>query len=176
MARLFVYDGRQFPDPDPQVSVDEVRRQLSVFFPELTNADVREERRGEDTLYTFSKRIGTKGRSSAASDPGPRQPTASPLSSGSPSLASALATRHSLLATSPAPLPSGRATRFSLLATLPDARLRVFELAEALIDAEGELDVEAAGLLQPDIALAFAEADAYVHATRQAVQALRRLM
>ena len=157
MARLFVYDGRQFPDPDPQVSVDEVRRQLSVFFPELTNADVREERRGEDTLYTFSKRIGTKGARS------------SPLPSG-------LATRHSLLATSPAPLPSGLATRYSPLATLPDARLRVFELAEALIDAEGELDVEAAGLLQPDIALAFAEADAYVHATRQAVQALRRLM
>ena len=139
MARLFVYDGRQFPDPDPQVSVDEVRRQLSVFFPELTNADVREERRGEDTLYTFSKRIGTKGRLSRVS-------------------------------------PSDLAPRHSLLATLPEARLRVFELAEALIDAEGELDVEAAGLLQPDIALALAEADAYVHATRQAVQALRRLM
>ena len=132
MARIFVYDGRQFPDPDPAVAVDEVRRQLSVFFPELTNADVREERRGEDSVYTFSKRIGTKGVS-------PQQ-------------------------------------LVDVLRQVPEARLWVFELAEALIDAEGELDVDQAGLRQPEIALALAEADAYVHATRQAIQALRRLM
>ena len=150
MARIFVYDGRQFPDPDPDTAVDEVRRQLSVFFPELTNADVREERRGEDTLYTFSQRIGTKGRSSAAPSSGPPPPP------------SALATRHSLLVT--------------VLAHVPEARLRVFELAEDLVTTEGELDVDQAGLRQPEIALALAEADHYAHATRQAVQALRRLM
>jgi PRTRC genetic system protein C len=61
MARLFLYDGRTFPDPDPRLSVEDVRRQLSDFFPELTNADTREELRGEDTLYTFARRIGTKG-------------------------------------------------------------------------------------------------------------------
>src|SRR5438477_10019146 len=61
MARLFLYDGRTFPDPDPRLSVEVVRRQLSDFFPELTNADTREEPRGEDTLYTFARRIGTKG-------------------------------------------------------------------------------------------------------------------
>ena len=61
MARIFVYDNRQFPDPDPALAVDGVRAQLAQFFPELTNADVREERRGEDVLYTFSRRIGTKG-------------------------------------------------------------------------------------------------------------------
>jgi PRTRC genetic system protein C len=61
MARLFVYDGRTFPDPDPGLPVDDERRQLADFFPELANADTREERRGEDTLYTFSRRIGTKG-------------------------------------------------------------------------------------------------------------------
>ena len=132
MARIFVYDGRQFPDPDPAGVVDEVRRQLSVFFPELTNADVREERRGEDSVYTFSKRIGTKGVS-------PQQ-------------------------------------LVDVLRQVPEARLRVFELAENLVNAEGELDVDQAGLHQPEIALALAEADAYVHATRQAIQALRRLM
>ena len=132
MARIFVYDGRQFPDPDPAGAVDEVRRQLSVFFPELTNADVREERRGEDSVYTFSKRIGTKGVS-------PQQ-------------------------------------LVDVLRQVPEARLWVFELAEALIDAEGELDVDQAGLRQPEIALALAEADAYVHATRLGTQALRRLM
>src|SRR5438270_1141291 len=61
MARLFVYDGRTFPDPDPRLRVEDVRQQLSDFFPELANADTREERRGEDTLYTLARRIGTKG-------------------------------------------------------------------------------------------------------------------
>ena len=62
MARIFVYDNRQFPDPDPKISIEEVRRQFAEFFPELANAETREERRGEDTVYTFSKRIGTKGK------------------------------------------------------------------------------------------------------------------
>ena len=62
MTRLFVYDQREFPDPDPKLAVEDVRKQLAEFFPELTNADTREEKRGEDTLYTFSRRIGTKGR------------------------------------------------------------------------------------------------------------------
>jgi PRTRC genetic system protein C len=61
MARFFVYDQREFPDPDPNLAVEDVRKQLAEFFPELTNADTREEKRGEDTVYTFSKRIGTKG-------------------------------------------------------------------------------------------------------------------
>jgi PRTRC genetic system protein C len=61
MARLFLYDGRTFPDPDPRLTVEDVRRQLNDFFPELANADTREERRDEDTLYTFARRIGTKG-------------------------------------------------------------------------------------------------------------------
>jgi PRTRC genetic system protein C len=62
MARLFVYDGREFPDPDPKLSVEDVRKQLAEFFPELANAGTREEKRGEDTVYTFTRRIGTKGR------------------------------------------------------------------------------------------------------------------
>jgi PRTRC genetic system protein C len=61
MPRLFVYDGRTFPDPDSRLSVEDVRRQLADYFPELANADTREERRGEDTVYSFSRRIGTKG-------------------------------------------------------------------------------------------------------------------
>jgi PRTRC genetic system protein C len=61
MARIFVYDARQFPDPDPALPVEDVRKGMAEFFPELANADTREETRGEDTLYTFSRRIGTKG-------------------------------------------------------------------------------------------------------------------
>ena len=61
MARIFVYDGRQIPDPDPRLSVDEVRKRLADFFPELTNSDVQETKQGDDTLYTFTRRLGTKG-------------------------------------------------------------------------------------------------------------------
>jgi len=62
MPRIFVYDDREFPDPDPSLSVEDVRKQLSDFFPELTNAETREERRGDDEVrYTFARRIGTKG-------------------------------------------------------------------------------------------------------------------
>lgn len=66
MARVFIVDGRQLPDPDPKLSVQEVRAQFAQFFPELVNADTREETKGEDTHITFTKRIGTKGAAIAA--------------------------------------------------------------------------------------------------------------
>lgn len=62
MARIFIYDAREFPDPDPKLSADDIRKQFTEFFPELANADTREEKRGEDTVFLFTKRIGTKGR------------------------------------------------------------------------------------------------------------------
>ena len=61
MQRIFIYDGREFPDPDPSLSVDEVKRMMTDFFPELTNADTKQATRGEDTLYEFVKKVGVKG-------------------------------------------------------------------------------------------------------------------
>jgi PRTRC genetic system protein C len=61
MVRVFVYDGRSFPDPDPALSVEQVRQQLAEYFPELANAETREEQRGNDNIFTFTRRIGTKG-------------------------------------------------------------------------------------------------------------------
>jgi PRTRC genetic system protein C len=61
MARIFQYDGRSFPDPDSRVSPEEVRQHMAQFFPELANAEVRREARGEDEVFTFQRRIGTKG-------------------------------------------------------------------------------------------------------------------
>ena len=61
MARIFVYDGREFPDPDPSLSVDQVRSMMTDFFPELANAEVKESQRDEDTLYELVRRVGTKG-------------------------------------------------------------------------------------------------------------------
>lgn len=131
MARVFIYDGREFPDPDPKLPVEEVRKQLSEFFPELGNAETREEKRSEDTVYTFSKRIGTKGR---------RRPDI-----------------------------------VAILRRVPETRLQVLELAAQLLDQDGELDLDAAAIRQPEINLAIAEVEAYTRATRQAVEAIRRL-
>lgn len=61
MARIFVYDGREFPDPDPTLSPDEVRNNMTNFFPELANADTQHSKRGEDDIYEFRRRVGTKG-------------------------------------------------------------------------------------------------------------------
>ena len=68
MARVFVYDGREFPDPDPSLSVDEVRSSMSNFFPELSNAETKESQRDsatqpgqKDSIYEFRRRVGTKG-------------------------------------------------------------------------------------------------------------------
>ncbi|TRZ50570.1 MAG: PRTRC system protein C [Dehalococcoidia bacterium] len=59
--RVFVYEGREFPDPDPNKSVEEVKQVMSDFFPELANAEVKEAKRDEDTIYEFVKKVGVKG-------------------------------------------------------------------------------------------------------------------
>lgn len=61
MVRKFVYDGRDFADPDPTMTVDEVRSSMVPFFPELANAQVSEAKEGDDTVHTFTRRTGTKG-------------------------------------------------------------------------------------------------------------------
>ena len=66
--RVFVYDGREFPDPDPNLSTDEVRAQMATFFPELSNAETKESERDSKTepgqkekIFEFKKRVGVKG-------------------------------------------------------------------------------------------------------------------
>ena len=46
MARIFVYDDREFPDPDPAMTVDQVKATLSDFFGEIANSSVTETPRG----------------------------------------------------------------------------------------------------------------------------------
>lgn len=59
--RVFVYDSREFPDPDPKMSIDEVRQSMTNFFPELANAETATSKRGEDDIIEFKKRVGSKG-------------------------------------------------------------------------------------------------------------------
>ncbi len=66
MARIFVYDDREFPDPDAGMTVDEVKQTLSDFYGEIANASVKETARGEDTIYEFQRRVGTKGAHATA--------------------------------------------------------------------------------------------------------------
>ena len=61
MTRTFVYDNREFPDPDPQMSVEQVKSTLADFYGEIANASVKETRRGDDTVYELQRRVGTKG-------------------------------------------------------------------------------------------------------------------
>ena len=61
MGRIFVYDDREFPDPDPQMSVEQVKAVLSDFYGEVANASVKETQRGQDTIFEFQRRVGTKG-------------------------------------------------------------------------------------------------------------------
>lgn len=61
MARKFVYDGKDWPDPDPTKTPEEVRQIMTDFYPELATAEVRETKQGEDTYYEFLKKTGTKG-------------------------------------------------------------------------------------------------------------------
>ena len=61
MVRKFVYEDRVFDDIDPSMSVEEVKKSLSDFFGELANAEVSEEKDGDDTIYRFTKKVGTKG-------------------------------------------------------------------------------------------------------------------
>ena len=61
MSRIFIYDGREFPDPDPSLSPEEIKQMMAGFFPELSNADVTESARGDDQLFKFQRKVGTKG-------------------------------------------------------------------------------------------------------------------
>lgn len=68
-TRIFSYDGRAFDDPDPTLTVEEVKQAMQSFFPELLTATVTEHKKeDEDTiLYEFQRKTGTKGSYNALS-------------------------------------------------------------------------------------------------------------
>ena len=61
MARIFIVDGTEYPDPGPEVTPDQFKQMMAGFLPELATAEMMEEKQGEDTIYRFKKRVGVKG-------------------------------------------------------------------------------------------------------------------
>lgn len=61
MARKFIVDGVEYPDPGPDVTPDQFKEMMTGFIPELANSDMTQEKQGDDTIYRFRKRVGTKG-------------------------------------------------------------------------------------------------------------------
>ena len=61
MARKFVVDGNEYPDPGPEVTPDQFKQMMAGFLPELATAEMTEEKQGEDIIFRFKKRVGVKG-------------------------------------------------------------------------------------------------------------------
>jgi PRTRC genetic system protein C len=59
--RVFVIEGRNFDDPDPGMTVDQVKAHYTSFFPELANADTHQHEHDGKMIYEFVKKVGTKG-------------------------------------------------------------------------------------------------------------------
>ena len=142
-GRVFVYNGQEYPDPDPALAVDQVRRELARFIPELTNADVREERRADGaTQFVFTRRLGTKGAD-------PEAPVAERASDG------AGGERET----------PANARLLALLGAIPPTRLEIFRLAHELVLPNGEFDLDAAAARGEELERAAATAHAHAAAT-----------
>ena len=62
MVREFRYDEIRLPDPNPRLSVDEVRTAFSATYPEIATAAISGPEAVGDTMkYTFERAIGSKG-------------------------------------------------------------------------------------------------------------------
>ena len=68
MARIFVYDDREFPDPDAGMTVDEVKATLSDFYGEIANASVKETKRARTPSTSSSAGWAPRGPSPASKE------------------------------------------------------------------------------------------------------------
>lgn len=60
--RVFVYEGREYPDPNPALTLDEVRRLMADFLPELANAGVRRGyKKDKKIVYELVRLAAVKG-------------------------------------------------------------------------------------------------------------------
>ena len=62
VKRVFKFNGRTYPDPNPRLSPELVKSQLAVADPQLASAVIEGPTYDGDTAtYTFTRSVGTKG-------------------------------------------------------------------------------------------------------------------
>lgn len=61
MATVYKYQDYEYRDEVGEFTAEEVKKQLTQYFPELAQATTDTKKVGEDTVVTFVKRAGTKG-------------------------------------------------------------------------------------------------------------------
>jgi PRTRC genetic system protein C len=62
MRREFSFAGIKLPDPNPQMTIEDVRGVLAMQYPEIATAVISgPEPVGETMKYTFERAIGSKG-------------------------------------------------------------------------------------------------------------------
>jgi PRTRC genetic system protein C len=62
VERIFEFNSRHFPDPDPGLEPAEVKELLAVSDPELTSAAIEgPDMKDGKAVYHFVRQVGTKG-------------------------------------------------------------------------------------------------------------------
>jgi PRTRC genetic system protein C len=62
LARSFEFNGMRLPDPNPKLSVEEVRALYAHQYPDIATAAITgPEAVGDKLVYRFSRAIGSKG-------------------------------------------------------------------------------------------------------------------
>jgi PRTRC genetic system protein C len=61
LPRNFYLSGRRIADPNPSLSIEEVRTFYTGTYPELNNSTFTEETTATEHKVIFSSSVGTKG-------------------------------------------------------------------------------------------------------------------
>lgn len=62
LTREFAYNGIKLPDPNPEMSLEQIREVYSPAYPELTTAAIEgPELTNETLVYRFVRAVGAKG-------------------------------------------------------------------------------------------------------------------
>jgi PRTRC genetic system protein C len=60
-TRRFVYDGKEIPNVPDDMTIEDVKKHLAVYFPELGNATHTEKAENGVLTITFHKQVTSKG-------------------------------------------------------------------------------------------------------------------
>lgn len=62
VERVFKYNNRNLPDPNPKLTPEQVKDQFAAQYPELAGAVIHGPAlTGGKQVYTFERAVGTKG-------------------------------------------------------------------------------------------------------------------